>query len=173
MRINVADAVTLSRVVLSPLLLFVDPYSWTFLALFLVCGATDVLDGWLARRLKIESEFGGKLDSFADLVMFLVLFYVVISNVDIPMIVWVMVAAIVVIKVASFVIGRENGFFGFRHSPMNRATGVVVFLSIPLFLHLEPLVVGTIVCCFALVAALDELASDVRDAGYIKDRCAR
>ena len=37
-----------------------------FAVLYLLCGLTDVLDGWLARRLRAESEFGAKLDSATD-----------------------------------------------------------------------------------------------------------
>ena len=35
----------------------------TFAVLYLLCGLTDVLDGWLARRFRVESAFGAKLDS--------------------------------------------------------------------------------------------------------------
>lgn len=31
-----------------------------------IIGITDGLDGWVARKLKIESEFGGHFDKFAD-----------------------------------------------------------------------------------------------------------
>jgi len=37
-----------------------------FVALLVISLLTDALDGWLARRLDAYSEFGRKLDSFAD-----------------------------------------------------------------------------------------------------------
>src|ERR1035438_1528032 len=40
------------------------------LAVFFAAGATDLLDGYLARRLSAESEFGRALDSFADSALF-------------------------------------------------------------------------------------------------------
>jgi cardiolipin synthase (CMP-forming) len=39
-----------------------------FLTLFLVTGFTDVLDGFLARRWKVQSRLGARLDSIADYV---------------------------------------------------------------------------------------------------------
>ena len=36
----------------------------------LIAGFFDWLDGWLARRMKVESNIGKQLDSFADLVSF-------------------------------------------------------------------------------------------------------
>jgi CDP-diacylglycerol--glycerol-3-phosphate 3-phosphatidyltransferase len=37
-----------------------------FLALFAIALLSDVLDGVLARRLKQESDFGARLDQWAD-----------------------------------------------------------------------------------------------------------
>ena len=59
------------RVVLAMALCWlVDGDRRLFLAVFLAAGATDVLDGYFARRLGAESEFGAALDSFADSVFF-------------------------------------------------------------------------------------------------------
>lgn len=37
------------------------------MVLYSLCGVTDVLDGFLARKLHTESKAGEWLDSFADL----------------------------------------------------------------------------------------------------------
>lgn len=37
-----------------------------FLVLYLLAGFTDTVDGYLARKLEIESKLGRKLDTFAD-----------------------------------------------------------------------------------------------------------
>jgi len=36
--------------------------------MYLLCGLTDMLDGAIARKNNIVSEFGAKLDTFADIV---------------------------------------------------------------------------------------------------------
>ena len=62
-----ANIITVSRILFSVLLLVFSPYSYFFAALYLLCGITDVLDGFVARRLHTESEQGAMLDSVADL----------------------------------------------------------------------------------------------------------
>ena len=43
--------------------------SWTSAAVFALAGATDQVDGWLARRWRVESEFGKFADPLADRLM--------------------------------------------------------------------------------------------------------
>jgi CDP-diacylglycerol--glycerol-3-phosphate 3-phosphatidyltransferase len=76
MPLNVPNLVTLSRIVLIPLLIgiyyFPDEWlSWerkniTATAVFIFAGITDWLDGYLARRLNQMSAFGAFLDPVAD-----------------------------------------------------------------------------------------------------------
>ena len=56
-----------SRFLWSAGLLLFPTDSLPFWGLYLLCGASDILDGWLARRLHAESAFGARLDSAADL----------------------------------------------------------------------------------------------------------
>ncbi|HHB11737.1 MAG TPA: CDP-diacylglycerol--glycerol-3-phosphate 3-phosphatidyltransferase [Chromatiales bacterium] len=68
---NLPNALTLLRIVLIPLfvVVFYLPYAWAFPAsalLFALAGATDWLDGYLARRLGQTSSFGAFLDPVAD-----------------------------------------------------------------------------------------------------------
>ncbi len=46
-----------------------------FLTVYCVAFATDVLDGYLARRLHLESYLGMRLDSFADYFLIALLAY--------------------------------------------------------------------------------------------------
>ncbi|WP_165799293.1 CDP-alcohol phosphatidyltransferase family protein [Caulobacter zeae] len=45
---------------------------WVAVALFLGAGLTDVLDGWIARRLGLTSAFGAMFDLLADRMLTLV-----------------------------------------------------------------------------------------------------
>jgi phosphatidylglycerophosphate synthase len=66
------NLVTLSRLIFVPLLLalaYVGAAS-AFLALLCISLATDIVDGKLARRLGQASEFGARLDSWADFVTY-------------------------------------------------------------------------------------------------------
>jgi CDP-diacylglycerol--glycerol-3-phosphate 3-phosphatidyltransferase len=68
------NALTLARLVLIPvfvvLLLAADEgYSWPAAIVFGVAGATDQIDGFLARRWHVESGFGKVADPLADRLM--------------------------------------------------------------------------------------------------------
>jgi CDP-diacylglycerol--glycerol-3-phosphate 3-phosphatidyltransferase len=76
MPLNVPNLVTLSRIILIPLLMgvFYLPDNWlgeqarniAATAIFIFAGITDWLDGYLARRLNQMSAFGAFLDPVAD-----------------------------------------------------------------------------------------------------------
>jgi CDP-diacylglycerol--glycerol-3-phosphate 3-phosphatidyltransferase len=68
------NALTIGRLLLVPIFVVAlfradDGYSWLAGTLFLVAGITDQLDGWLARRWSVESEFGKFADPLADRLM--------------------------------------------------------------------------------------------------------
>jgi CDP-diacylglycerol--glycerol-3-phosphate 3-phosphatidyltransferase len=74
---NIPNALSFSRIPLSVLLLFLTDRPAAFLAAYAVTGLTDVLDGYLARRFKWETNFGSKLDGFADMGFMLALLAIV------------------------------------------------------------------------------------------------
>ena len=72
MNLNVPNAITLLRLLVSPALavLALAARADLFLYLFLALEVTDWLDGKLAVLLDQRSELGARLDSVADLVMY-------------------------------------------------------------------------------------------------------
>ena len=50
-------------------LLFCDVTGWPFWMLYALCGISDMVDGWLARKLHAETKAGAILDSVADIVL--------------------------------------------------------------------------------------------------------
>lgn len=65
---NIPNMLSLSRIVLIPLVIYLlYAKSWMLaLVLFAIASLTDLLDGWSARKLKQESEFGIFIDPLAD-----------------------------------------------------------------------------------------------------------
>jgi CDP-diacylglycerol--glycerol-3-phosphate 3-phosphatidyltransferase len=68
------NALTLARLVLIPVFIVLmlgadDGYSWPAAIVFAVAGATDQIDGFLARRWRVESQFGKIADPLADRLM--------------------------------------------------------------------------------------------------------
>jgi cardiolipin synthase (CMP-forming) len=91
---QVPNAITVVRVLL------VIPTAWCLLTeeyvnalmLLAVAGASDAVDGWLARKLDAVSRFGAAVDPLADKVLVGVLFVALLSKGVLPM--WVVGIAI-------------------------------------------------------------------------------
>lgn len=68
----IPNILSLIRIPLSlSLLLFVSNY-YGFMILYSLCGLSDILDGYVARRMNLQSTRGAKLDSLADLIIYTV-----------------------------------------------------------------------------------------------------
>ncbi len=82
---NLPNILTLSRIVMIPVFVavFYLPVEWRYVvsaALFAVAGATDWLDGYLARKLNQSTPFGAFLDPVADKLMVAVALTVLIED---------------------------------------------------------------------------------------------
>jgi len=120
-----ATVLTLSRVVLAvPLALVTDRR--TALALLLLAGATDALDGPCARRGGTAGPAGARLDSAADAVLMAAVLVLLARwlgddlGVYLP---WV--GAVLAIRVGALAVGRARfGRWGSVHTWANKAAGV-------------------------------------------------
>lgn len=65
------NILTLARIVaVGPVIALIEAHHWeAALALFTAAALTDFLDGWIARRWRLTSEFGRFLDPLADKIM--------------------------------------------------------------------------------------------------------
>lgn len=87
--INLPNLITSVRFASAILLIWlcaVDPHHGTnyFLALFVAAGISDMLDGFVARRFNLCTEFGAKFDSVSDLLLYsavLLFLYINVNNI--------------------------------------------------------------------------------------------
>lgn len=82
---NLPNVLTLSRIVMIPVfvMVFYLPFDWRYVAsaaIFAIAGATDWLDGYLARKLDQSTPFGAFLDPVADKLMVAVALTVLIEE---------------------------------------------------------------------------------------------
>ena len=106
-----ADLITISRIFLSIILLFLPFPSLPFLALYIAGGVTDMADGFVARATGTAGARGAKLDSLADGVFFLSSAIKIIPSLCLPPLLWAPVMIVLLVRVAnllhSFLKGRE------------------------------------------------------------------
>lgn len=154
----IADSITASRMLFSLSLLFLPTCSYSFAALYLLCGITDVLDGFAARKLHTESERGAMLDSTADLLFAVIYAVKVLPLLSVPLWIWVWTGMIAAMKITGIVIeSRKARRLRIGHSLGNKLTGLLLFL-LPLSLCLAEVKYGaTLVCIAATVTAIMEI----------------
>jgi len=97
-----------------------------FLILFVIAGFTDILDGFLARKLHQESSLGAKLDSIADLFLYMVLIaFMVIHFTDQLEQFYLLILLIIVLKCVPIVIYKIRfKEFVIVHAYLNKAVGL-------------------------------------------------
>ena len=96
---NLPNILTVSRIVLIPVFVvaYYLPIDWNYLLcglIFTIAGATDMLDGYLARKLNQSTPFGAFLDPVADKLMVAIALTVVIEHYQS---VWVTVPSMIII----------------------------------------------------------------------------
>lgn len=138
-------------------LLFFRVNSVAFWVIYSVCGISDMLDGYLARKLRCESKTGALLDSMADLVFVACCCYKLLPALEFPKWLWIWGGAIVAIKVinqiCALVMCKKCVF---PHTIANKVTGVLLFVGVPLTLFLESIVPLIVIAAVATFAAVQE-----------------
>ena len=154
--VTVPNLLTVFRMVLIPVfvsLLFYQRFVIA-LAVFIMAGVTDGLDGLLARRFNQKSQLGTILDPIADKLMLVTAFVVlsmrsifpqpVPSHLPIPF--WVTVAVIsrdVFILVGAAAINVVTGFRGFRPSMLGKINTVIQIAAIGIIMFAASVPYGT------------------------------
>ena len=135
-KLNIPNCITAVRIVGTVVLLFLAPLTTVFFIIYTLCGFSDILDGWVARKTNSISEFGAKLDSVADL-----LFYTLVMIKLLPVLwrllptwIWYIVGGIVLVRLIAYLTAAiKFRRFASLHTKMNKITGAAVFL-LPYFL---------------------------------------
>lgn len=152
-----ANLITGIRVLASVGLLFYPALSPSFFALYLLAGLTDMIDGPVARKTHTATAFGAKLDTAADILFAAVCLVKLLPVLNIPLWMFIWIGLIALIKIMNIVSGfviRKR--FVSVHTPMNKATGALLFL-LPLTVSCIDLrYTAPIVCAVATFAALQE-----------------
>ena len=178
--VNLPNLLSAFRLIAAPFLLYL---AWTdrprlFLALLAITLFSDAIDGFVARRLHATSEFGTRLDSWGDLVIYLV----------IPLCAWWLwpdiirrEAGFVLLVLTAFVIPPIAGLLKFRQLTSYHtwcAKAVAVLMSVAIFFLFMtdiawPFRCAAVLLCLsaceeiAITLRLTELRSNVRSYWHV------
>ena len=164
---NIANIITFTRIIGTVVMALSEVRTKLFYVSYIYSGISDVLDGLAARKLKIESDFGRKLDSISDLI-----FYTTMVIKIWPYMVkglsteaWICIWTIAGIRLALYIVGSfiKKEFLS-NHTYLNKLTGFVLFFV--------PLLIGTkaftpycyVVIAIAFIAAVYEIILVVKEA---------
>lgn len=149
---------TCLRIVFSAALLFIRPEKVVFFVLYLLCGVSDILDGWLARFTGSESRLGAVLDSGADFFFISAVLYKLLPVMAFPPVVLWGIGIVVLLRLCSLVVGFVRfRTLAFLHTYLNKATGFLLFCYPLVHAVWSGSVPGMLVCAVAVISALEEL----------------
>ena len=132
MKKNIANFITSIRLVGAICMLFTETLSKPFFIIYVICGLTDAIDGYVARKLNIVSDFGSKLDSVSDLlfsgIMLAKVLPILIEKTPsyIPILIYIAVGMRAIIYIVYGILFKQ---FLSRHTIYNKLiTGMLFFL---------------------------------------------
>lgn len=167
----VPNCISIVRVVAAACLLIVKPFSVQFMIIYMICGLSDVMDGYIARKMNASSKFGQILDSVADVVFVSIVLVVCIPVINLEpwTIGWIVLIA--VIRLLSLCIG----FVRYRHLALlhtyaNKGAGIALFCFPLLYLAVGKDAASISVCCIAMLSAIEELLINITAKTLNRDR---
>ena len=150
---HLPNVISVLRIAGSAGLLFCDVAGWPFWGIYALCGISDMVDGWLARKLYAETKAGAILDSVSDIIFVACCAIRLLPVLEIPVWLWIWAGVIVFIKmvnqISALVVYKR---FCFPHTVANKLTGLLLFLAVPaVFRSVIPFVVVAAIATFAAV----------------------
>lgn len=158
-RENIANTITVTRIIGTFIMMFTDVLSIPFYIAYIYSGLSDVVDGYLARKLHIVSNLGRKLDSISDLFFYTTMMIKIWPYLVeyLPTYIWVMIWVTLALRIALYLyIGIRDKALLSNHTILNKATGILLF-ALPFFIkHKAFVVYSTIVASVAFISAIYE-----------------
>jgi phosphatidylserine synthase len=155
---DIPNILSISRIILALSLAFLYSYKITFLLLYMLAGFTDFADGYIARKYKLKSDIGAKLDSSADFVFFVVVAFVLysiftalfISNLF-------LILTVFIIRIFSIVAGFiKHKKLIFIHTIANKITGLALFITPIVLMYFCNEIFIILLLALAIFSAIEE-----------------
>ncbi len=124
-KVSIPNIITSARIFLSLGLLLIDFRSGLFIGGYLICGLTDVLDGYIARKTGTETLFGARLDSMADFFLSVMIIITVIKQNQVTVLMFVGIVIIFILRIGNVVLAKiKFKKIASIHTSANKLTGL-------------------------------------------------
>lgn len=158
---NLPNILSVSRILISSALFFLGSHPTLFTVLYLYCGISDIADGFIARRWKVESKIGAKLDSIGDVILYTLITVVFLTNTSLKKESWFLwfVLVIFVLKILNLILTKIRFLeWNIIHTIGNKMSGLLIYFMLPvyiLFPQSSP-IIGLIIVSLVVLAAIEE-----------------
>ena len=154
---NIANYISVSRIIMSIILFVTETFSIAFYIIYIYCGISDMLDGFIARKSKNESKTGARLDSIADTVFVIVAIVKILPvlNLSNGIIIWILIIVFIKIVnvICSYIYYKK---IVLPHTIANKITGFVLFIAPFIIVNVNSIIFESIICSIATFAAVQE-----------------
>ena len=126
----IPNIITSIRIIGAIVLIFLEALSIPFIVIYAVCGASDALDGFTARKFNASSKFGSILDSASDLIFYTILavkiFPVMYRLLNVPC--WVIIIIPICLHALAYIIcALKFKKFSAIHTYANKCMSFMIF----------------------------------------------
>ncbi len=172
---HLPNSISFLRIIAAIALLFLVTNQTAFIACYFLCGISDLLDGYIARRFRLESRLGEQLDTLGDTVFCFVILYLLFVHTAIMKESWFLLAVgiVLIIRVVNLVITRwKFQTWGILHTLGNKAAGISLYLYVPILVMrtASSLLPGIILFLIACASAIEETAILLTSKKYDANR---
>lgn len=149
------NGLTISRIIGSIVMFFLDVLSMPFFIVYVISGSTDFFDGFLARKFNVTSKLGSKLDSVADLTFYTIMMIKIWPYLCLHLHIstWITIWTVLAIRIALYIVIQiKYHHLVSSHNYLNKLTGAMMFL-LPFLVNSPIFKVYSIIVSLVAVAA--------------------
>lgn len=151
----IPNIITSIRIIGAIGIIFIEPFTLAFFLVYGLCGVTDALDGFVARKFHLESKFGSILDSVSDLVFLGVMAFKIFPTLIelLPIWNWIIILTAVGFQTIAYIIcAIKFKKFSAIHTYANKVMSAAIFFYPFSFIGFIPAIYETYVGVFGTVA---------------------
>ena len=142
---------------MSIILAISETFSFPFYIIYIYCGISDMLDGYIARKTKSTSKIGAGLDSVADIIFVIVAIIKILPALYLSkgIIIWIVIIALIKVTniICAYICYKK---LVLPHTIANKITGFILFITPFIIVNTNPIIFQIIICSIATFAAVQE-----------------